>query len=120
MQKPPVAHGPHGELVELSVMGGQEVLVAVAFAKSPLILVSSIVAMRHGAIVGSGAGAGAISKSSDTVAESAAVKPGPVGAPVSNSFTAPSDTRVKVNRGQTFSVESKVLECIVIEPVEAL
>ena len=119
MQKPPVAQGPHGELVEVSVIGGQELVVAVADAVSLLTLVSSIVATRQGAGAAVGAGTGSATKSSDAKA-SDAVRPGPLDPPVSNSFTAPSDTRVKVNRGQTFNVESKVLAFIVIDPVEAL
>ena len=66
MQKVPGTQGPHGE-VAVSVIGGHE-LAAVADEVSLLTLVSSIVAMAHGAgaAVGAGAGAGAISKSSAT------------------------------------------------------
>ena len=118
MQKPPVAQGPHGELVELSVTGGQElVAVAVADEESPMTTGSSTTATLHGAIVA--VGSGSVSKPSDAIA-SEAVRPGPVGAPVSSSLIAPSDTRLKVNFGQTFKVESKVLAFIVIDPVEDL
>ena len=122
MQKPPVPQVTHGELTELSVTGGHEVE-AVAVENEPPTLVvpskSSTVA-RHGAGATVGAGAGSIASLSDTVA-SAAVRPGPLGAPVSStSGPEPPPTRVNVNFGHTFRLESNVLELIVIDPVEAL
>lgn len=122
MQKPPVAQGPHGELVEVSVIGEQELAAAAAVAVSVSLLtfVASIAVMRHGAAVGAGAGpgAGSIAISSDANAESDAVRAVLVDPPVSNTFTTP--LRVKVNLGHTFSVESNVLAFIFIDPVEDL
>ena len=105
----------HGELTELNVTGGQ-VLVAVAVAKSPPMTSPSEVSITaHRAI------AVASDEDPNTTPSPAAVRPGPVGAPVSSTNgPPPPPTLVKVNFGQTFSVESKVLEFIVIEPVEAL
>lgn len=68
MQKPPVPQVVHGELVELSVTGAQE-LVAVADDISLFaILVPSIdvITDLHGATVGAGIGAG--SKSIESIA----------------------------------------------------
>ena len=109
----------HGELTELSVTGGQEVLVAALAVPSLETLPSKSEISAHFAIVGAGAGSSTIPS---PAAVAPAVRPGPVGAPVSstNGDPAPPPTRVKVNFGQTFSVESKVLEFIVIEPVEDL
>ena len=110
--------------MEVSVTGAQEVLAA-AVAKAPLVALfcdwKSLMAMaRHGAgaIVGAGAGPGSI-----TTAESAmdddAVRPEP---PVSSTNVLLSDTRVKVNFGQTFSDESKLLPSLLnaIDPPEVL
>jgi hypothetical protein len=121
MQKPPVPQGPHGELVEVSVIGEQVLAAAaVAVSVSLLTFVASIAVMRHGADVGAGAGAGAgsIAISSDAIAESDAVRAVLVDPPVSNTFT--TAPRVKVNLGHTFSVESNVLAFIFIDPVEDL
>jgi len=122
MQNVPGLQGPHGELTELNVTGAQ-VLAAVVAAMFALSLESLTVATGHGA---GNAAAGSITAmlSSLSAAESVAaipadgaVRPEP---PVSNTFVSPSDTRVKVNFGQTCSVESNVLEFIVIVPPEAL
>ena len=118
MQKP--GQFVHGEFTELNVTGAQ-VLVAVAESKEPPILVvPSITSIRvHGAGAAVGAGAGSMATSSFTaVADHAAVIPG---APVSStSGPDPPPTRVNVNLGHTFKVESNVLALIFIDPVEAL
>jgi hypothetical protein len=122
MQKP--GQFDHGELTELSVTGAQE-LVAVAESKEPptlaVPLVSLIDVERHGAGAAVGSGAGSKTTPSLAIVAAAAVRPGPVGAPVSStSGPPPPPTRVNVNFGQTFNVESKVDELMVIDPVEAL
>ncbi len=119
MQKPPVPHGPHGELVEVSVIGAQELLAVASAIPSPEMVRPSKSLIAHGAGAIVAVGTGEVPKSSDANA-SDAVRPGPVGAPVSSSLTAPSDTRVNLNFGQTFNVESNVLEFIVIAPPEVL
>ena len=103
-------------------MTGAQVLAAVVAAMLALSLESLTVATGHGA--GSGAGSITTTASSISAAESVAailadgpVRPEP---PVSYTFVSPSDTRVNVNFGQTFSVESNVLKFIVIVPPEAL
>ena len=80
-------------------------------------------ATLHGA--GVGAGSRALSRrhrrsprlSAEAAVESRQARSG---LPVSSTSVLLSDTRVKVNLGQTFSVESNVLAFIVIVPVEAL
>ncbi|HEY0725729.1 MAG TPA: hypothetical protein VGD41_17365 [Pyrinomonadaceae bacterium] len=113
MQKP--GQLLHGELTELSVTGAQLLAAAAANAESE---VASLVVLSvgetttwHGAIVGAGAGAGSMTPIASSEAAAAAVKPEPPpGAPVSSTFVPPPPTRVNVNFGQTFKVESKVLE----------
>lgn len=115
---PPNPQGNHGELTELSVTGGQELAAAAA---------ETAELDRSSASIGStsilhGAGAAcmeiAVSLSATFAAVGAGARPAPP--PVSNTFVSPSDIRVKVNLGQTFRVESIVLEFIFIVPVEAL
>ena len=108
----------------LSVIGGQ-VLVVVAAANEesvPTLLTGSnvsLIAQGAGATVAVGRGSN--SEVLIVAVSEAAVAPGPSGAPVSStSGGTPPPTRVKVNFGQTFRVESKVLEWMVIEPVDAL
>ena len=94
----------HGELVEVSVTGAQELLAA-AVAKVPLVALfcdwkSWIATARHGAgatvAVGTGSGPGSITAADSDAMDDAAARPEP---PVSSTFVAPSDTRVKVNFG---------------------
>ena len=67
----------------------------------------SVIAHGAGATVGAGWGAGLELDLSIVAVSEAAVRPGPPGPPVSSTFgVIPSATRVKVNFGQTFSVES--------------
>jgi hypothetical protein len=121
MQKVLGAHGPHGELTELSVIGGQEVATAVAKVeleaeRASKLLLSTATAL-HGAIataLGSTATAAALLDVADE-----AVSPEPL-PPVSSTFVNPSGMRLKVNPGHTFSVESNVVALIVIDPVEDL
>ena len=117
MQKPPVAQGPQGELVEVSVTGGQELVVEAAVAELKRDSKSLIATSLHALSVGPGIAEASEKLSAGAVGE--AVRPEPL-PPVSCTFVKPSATRVKVNFGHTFSVESNVLEFIVIVPVEAL
>ena len=105
--------------MEDRVIGAQEVLAVASAIPSPEMVRPSKSLIAHGAGAIVAVGTGEVPKSSDANA-SDAVRPGPVDAPVSNSLVAPSDTRVKRNLGQTFNVESNVLEFIVIDPVEDL
>jgi hypothetical protein len=123
MQNLPFEQIVQGELVEVSVTGGQALLVAVAddislllaLAELPKSLIATAV---HGA--GATVGAGTASPPIAAASENA-VRPGPVGAPVSNTNVLLSGTRRKVNFGQTFNDESNVPPAlIVIDPVEAL
>jgi hypothetical protein len=121
MQKPGQLF--HGELTELSVIGGHVLAATAAELKEPPTLVVpsnvSITAHGAGATVGAGAGSKTTPSLGSIVAD--ACKPGPPGAPVSRTIgPPPPPTRVKVNFGQTFNVESKVFKLIVIDPVEAL
>jgi len=113
------AQGPHGELTELSVIGGQ-VLVDVA-ARVELLraskLVLSIAVALHGA--GAIASVAALGWDLPELVADEAVRPEPL-SPVSNTFVNPSGMRLKVNLGQTFSVESNELALIVIVPLEDL
>src|SRR5262245_5892316 len=122
MQKEPGAQGPQGELTELSVTGAQELAATADTAESERALTSSTAMTFHGAgaIVGKGrvAGTATTADLSDLAVCAAAVRP--VSPPVSSTFVSPSGIRLKVNLGQTFNVESKVLKFIVIVPVEAL
>src|ERR1700754_411931 len=122
MQKPGQLF--HGWLTALNVIGGQELAATAAELNEPPALVvpskASITAHGAGATVGAGAGSKITTPSLGAIAEFA-VRPGPPGAPVSSTIgPPPPPTRVNVNFGQTFSVESKVLVLIVIDPVEAL
>src|SRR5262245_33927280 len=123
MQKVPGAQGPQGELTELSVTGAHELAAAAETATAEERASTSSTAMTlhgAGAIVGKGRGAGAATTAdlSDLAVCAAEVRPEPP--PVSSTFVSPSGIRLKVNRGQTFNVESNVLKFIVIVPVEAL
>ena len=125
MQKPLGQFGVHGEPLEVSVTGAQ-VPVAVAEVIEPPLMVrpsKSSISPTHGAgaTVGAGSGPGAGSKSDSIAVASAAVRAGPFGSPVSSTNVLLSDTRLKVNLGQTLSDESNVPPAeIVIDPVEAL
>ena len=114
----------HGEFVEVSVTGGHEDDAAetVLFSES----LTAIARHGAGATVGSGAGSNWSDTTADWTARSeplpsptdCAVRPEP---PVSSTLTAPSETRVKVNFGQTFNDESNELpDENDIVPVEAL
>jgi hypothetical protein len=114
IQKVPGAQGPHGWLTELNVTGGQPVVAAAVDIVAPLRASKSVAVAS--ALHGIGAG--------KTAAADNLVDPAVCGArvplPVSSTFVSPSGMRVKVNFGQTFNDESKVLKFIVIVPVEAL
>src|SRR5690349_10235092 len=90
----------HGELVDVSVTGAQEVLAAADVNELVAVKLSTAMA-RHGAgaIVATGCGPGSIATADSCIADSCiaddAVKPEPP--PVSSVFVRPSDTRVKVN-----------------------
>jgi hypothetical protein len=112
---PPEPQGDHGELTQLSVIGGQELAAAAAETAELPRDSESITAILHGA--GAGCMAIAVSPSATFAAVAAGARPL---LPVSNTFVNPSGMRVKVNLGQTFRLESIVLEFIVIVPVEAL
>ena len=112
------AQGPHGVFTEDSVTGGQELAVVaakveLAAERASKLLLSVAIALHVAIAVALGSAAAAF-----LVVADEAVRPEPL-SPVSHTFIAPSDTRVKVNRGQTFNVESNVLEFIVIVPDEA-
>lgn len=115
LQKPVGGQGNHGE-VAVNVSGGQELVAAAVALVNPSKFLD--IAVLHGA--GKGWGSSTIIsppslKSEAEAAAVSAVRPEP---PVSStSVVVP---RVKVNLGQTFSVESKLLAFIVIVPVEAL
>ena len=98
------------------MIGGQELVVAAAKTVELLRAWKSLTATAsalQGAIVGAGRAA------ANLLGEAVcAIRPEPL--PVSSTFCAPSDRRVKVNLGHTFSVESNVLEFIVIVPDEDL
>jgi len=124
MQNTPGAQGPHGELTELSVTGAQELAVAadvvalfVALA-DPIVSKSLITALQGAGAIAAGSIAVLSLREADCDCVVARVV---VGAPVSSTFGGtPPPTRVKVNFGHTFSVESNVLKLIVIVPAEAL
>ena len=121
MQNVPGAQGPHGVLTELSVTGAHEVLAA-AFVVAPLTLLNSeslIVATGHGAGSASLATASVSASAAESVDADGAVRPEPL-PPVSYTFVNPSDTRVKVNFGHTFRVESNVLKFMVIVPPDVV
>ena len=115
LQKPVGKHGNHGE-VALSVSGGH-VLVAAAVALANPSNSLNITCL-HGAGNGTGSSTPITSPSSNSTAEAAAVSAVRPEPPVSStSVVVP---RVKVNLGQTFSVESNELAFIVMFPVEDL
>ena len=115
MQKPVGGHGNHGE-VALSVSGGQELVVAAVALANPSKFLD--IAVLHGAGKGSASSTIISPPSLKSAAEAAAVSAVRPEPPVSStSVVVP---RVKVNLGQTFSVESKLLAFIVIVPVEDL
>lgn len=117
MQKPLGAQGVHGELVVVKVSGGHEDAAAadeVALRLSK----SSTAISAHCPTVGAGKATAELNAVAGIL--EAAVRPGPFGLPVSYTNVLLSDTRLKVNLGQTFSDESKVLELIVIDPAEVL
>ena len=123
MQNVPGAQGPHGVLTELSVTGAQVLAAAAVVMLALLKFLNSeslIVATGHGA----GSAALTPTLSSSAAAESVAARPADGAVrplpPVSYTFVNPSDTRVKVNFGQTFRVESNVLKLMVIVPPEVL
>ena len=125
MQKPLGGQGFQGELTELSVTGGQALAAVVAADRlAPLALFcwsdwKSVAVARQIAIAAVGSALALLPRGD--VADEAVRPESP---PVSSTFTVPSSTppvtRLKVNFGQTFSVESNVLEFIVIVPVELL
>ena len=102
----------HGELLEVSVTGGHELAAASVVANDT---VSASAVAKHGA----GCGLGSISPISESDDMDDAMRFEP--APVSSTFTSPSNKLVNVNFGQTFSDESNVPpSLIVIDPVEDL
>ena len=117
MQKPVGGQGHQGE-VAVSVSGGQELLAAaevVALEKPSTFLIT---ATLHGAGWGSSTIISPPSLKSTAVEAAVEEAVRPESLPVSSTrFVVP---RVKVNLGQTFSVESNVLAFIVIVPDETL
>ena len=95
--------------MEVSVTGAHEALAAADESVAKFAKSASMARHGAGAAVGAGSGSdGAISESSIAAAsdDEPAVRPEPP--PVSSNFVAPSDKRVKVNFGKTFSDESNV------------
>src|ERR1044072_1871614 len=113
-------HGPHGELTERSVTGAHEVVAAANVALFAVFADSNELTSLMTALHGAGAialGSIAMLLPRTAVCDCVAVRPQP--APVSSTFGGtPPPTRVKVNFGHTFNVESNVLAFIVIDPVE--
>ena len=109
--------------MEVSVTGAQPV--AAASEKSLESVAKSVAVALQGAGASVGAGAGSktapssMATADDTDSDAAIRPPPPL--PVSSTFCAPSETRVKVNFGKTLSVESNVPPSLIdIDPVEAL
>src|SRR6185503_1456532 len=124
MQNLPLGQICHGTLLAVNVTGGQELAAAASDTPTTVALASVVgcATSGHGAIVGAGNGTGSslpTSRSSNATADENAVRPEP--APVSSTFTSPSNWLVNVNFGQTFRVESNVPpDPMVIDPVEDL
>ena len=119
MQNTPLQN-VHGELLEVSVTGAQPLVEAdvVALSETPPTGSNSPTTIGHGAIVGAGAGSNTVLSPAIAVSD-AAVKPGPLGSPVSSTSVVLSDKRLKVNFGHTFNDESNVVALKVIVPVDS-